>query len=107
PPEQSLASRQATHALESRIDQLPDLFRVVFVLRAVEELSVEETATMLKIAPATVRSRYFRARRLLRHSLQNLPDDALPQSFEFAGDRCNRIVENVIARLDTGAVSGD
>ncbi|WP_442592749.1 RNA polymerase sigma factor [Parapusillimonas sp. JC17] len=99
-PEQNLAGRQVRHILETRIDQLPDLFRMVFVLRAVEELSVEETAALLQIAPATVRSRYFRARRLLRESLGSMPKDALPESFSFAGDRCNRIVANVLARLD-------
>lgn len=99
-PEQNLALRQARQALETHIDQLPDLFRVVFVLRAVEELSVDETAAVLQIAPATVRSRYFRARRLLRKAFESAPEDGLSSSFEFAGERCSRIVANVLARLD-------
>jgi RNA polymerase sigma-70 factor (ECF subfamily) len=55
--------------LEERIGALPDEFRGVFMLRAVEELSVGETAAALAIPKATVRTRYFRARRLLRESM--------------------------------------
>ena len=52
--------------LEERIDALPGAYRAVFMLRAVEEYSVEETAAILQIPEATVRSRFFRARGLLR-----------------------------------------
>ena len=51
------------HLLEARIDALPDAYRAVFVLRAVEEMSVEDTAASLGIPEATVRSRFFRATR--------------------------------------------
>jgi predicted RNA polymerase sigma factor len=55
--------------IEPRIDRLPEAFRTVFVLRAVEELSVEEVATALELPEATVRTRFFRACSLLRESL--------------------------------------
>ena len=54
--------------LEQRIDDLPDGFRAVFVLRALEELTVEETAAALDIPAATVRTRFFRARSQLREA---------------------------------------
>ncbi len=57
---------QTRRLLEAHIDALPDVYRAVFMLRAIDELSVEETATALGIPEATVRTRYFRARRLLR-----------------------------------------
>jgi RNA polymerase sigma-70 factor (ECF subfamily) len=69
------------------------------MLRAVEELSVEETADVLNIPAATVRSRFFRARSLLRESLAKEIDVAYEDAFGFAGDRCDRIVANVMARI--------
>jgi RNA polymerase sigma-70 factor (ECF subfamily) len=85
--------------LERRIDELPIAFRTVFVMREVEEMSVEETAECLGIPPATVRTRLFRARALLREALARDVDLAAGDVFGFAGARCDRIVEKVLARL--------
>src|SRR5947207_3368463 len=86
-------------ALESQIDALPDNYRAVFMLRAVEELSVEETAAVLEIPPATVRTRFFRARSLLREALAQKIDLAYEDAFSFAGARCDRIVARVLERI--------
>lgn len=95
------ASRSETRALlERAVDTLPDAFRVVFVLRAIEEMTVEEAASALGIPEATVRSRFFRARSQLRESLAREIDVALESAFGFAGARCDRIVARVLARLD-------
>lgn len=99
-PEPALMRAQTRRLLESRIDGLPDAFRSVFVLRAVEELSVDETAVCLGIPPATVRSRYFRARGLLRKALKRQMDEGLGSAFSFAGERCDRIVAAVLARVE-------
>jgi hypothetical protein len=85
--------------LERKLDQLPEIFRTVFVLRSVEELSIEETAQCLNISEATVRTRHFRARSLLRESLAQTIDLAERDVFEFGGAHCNRVVANVLARL--------
>jgi RNA polymerase sigma-70 factor (ECF subfamily) len=98
-PDNATLRAEMRHLLEARIDALPDAYRVVFVLRAVEELSVEETAASLGIAEATVRTRFFRARSLLRESLAQEVDRACGDAFGFAGERCDRIVANVLARL--------
>ena len=71
----------------------------MFILRAVEELSVEETAACLGIPEATVRSRFFRARRQLRKALEQTLDVALQDVFRFDGARCDRIVLAVVQRL--------
>lgn len=86
--------------LERRLDELPVAFRTVFVLREVEEMSVEETAAALGIPPATVRTRLFRARGLLRAALARDLDVATGDLFAFAGSRCDRIVAAVMARLE-------
>lgn len=100
-PEQEAIRTQSRKLVEARIDALPEAFRAVFVLRAVEELSVEETATVLGIPEPTVRTRFFRARGLLRESLSREMDVAVDQAFQFAGERCERITEKVLARLRT------
>jgi RNA polymerase sigma-70 factor (ECF subfamily) len=66
---------------------------------ALEQLSVEETAGVLGIPDATVRTRYFRARGLLRKSMAGDIDLTLTDAFAFAGLRCDRIVRKVLARL--------
>ena len=85
--------------LERRIDELPLSFRAVFVMREVEDMTVQETAACLSIPEATVRSRLFRARALLRESLARDLDMASADAFAFAGARCNRIVATVLASL--------
>lgn len=97
-PERVALGAEARRMIEAKIDALPDAFRAVFVLRAVEELSVEDAASALDIPEATVRSRFFRARGLLRESLAREFDSAMGEAFGFAGSRCDRIVETVLRR---------
>lgn len=98
-PQQSAERVEMRRLLEAKIDGLPDSYRTVFVLRALEELSVEETAAALGIPPATVRTRFFRARGLLREAISREIDVALDAAFGFAGERCDRIVASVLARI--------
>ena len=98
-PDTALVRAQMRKVLERELDGLPQQFRSVFVLRAVEELNVEETAQSLGIPEATVRSRYFRARSLLRESLARELDLAERDVYEFGGRNCDRIVAAVLARI--------
>jgi RNA polymerase sigma-70 factor, ECF subfamily len=84
--------------LERKIDELPLAFRTVFVMREVEDMTVEETAAALSIPSATVRTRLFRARALLREALAQEMDSASAGLFSFDGERCDRIVAAVLAR---------
>lgn len=99
-PEPSAMRAQLRQQIEARIDSLPEAFRSVFMLRGVEEMSVEEVATALDIPEATVRSRFFRARGILREGLSRDVDMTLGDAFSFAGQRCDRMVENVLARIE-------
>lgn len=98
-PERIAMRAQARMLLERHIDTLPTVFRVVFVMRAVEELSVEETAACLRIPAATVRTRYFRARQLLRRAITTDAKAALLDAFAFDGARCDRLVQEVLRRI--------
>jgi len=98
-PDGAAMREEMRRLLERHIDRLPPAFRTVFVLRALEELSVEETAKLLGIPEATVRSRLFRARSLLRESLARDIDRNIENAFAFAGERCDRIVAAVMTRI--------
>jgi RNA polymerase sigma-70 factor (ECF subfamily) len=98
-PEHIALRMETRRLLEAKIDQLPDAFRTVFVLRAVEEMTVDETAEALDIPQATVRTRFFRAKSLLREALLRETDFAFEDAFAFAGARCDRIVAGVLGRL--------
>jgi len=87
------------HLMEACIDALPEAFRTVFMLRAVEELSVEDVSAALGLSEATVRTRFFRARGLLREGLARDIDLALGDAFSFDGERCDRIVHRVMSTL--------
>lgn len=105
-PERAAMRGEVRRLMEARIDLLPDAFRTVFMLRAVEELSVEEVALALDLPQATVRTRFFRARGLLREGLSRDVDLALGDAFSFAGARCDRIVAKVLATLAEERGSG-
>lgn len=97
-PDAAASRSEVRRMLERNIDALPDQFRTAFILREVEELSVDEAAACLGVPAATVRSRAFRARALLRESMAREVDVATVHAFGFAGERCDRIVAGVLAR---------
>jgi RNA polymerase sigma-70 factor (ECF subfamily) len=98
-PEQLAARAEARRLLERAVDRLPEPFRLVFILREIEECSVEETALQLDLKPETVKTRLHRARRLLREGLHDTLASAVSGAFPFLGRRCERITSAVLARL--------
>jgi DNA-directed RNA polymerase specialized sigma24 family protein len=99
PLDRHVARVQLRNVLERQVSELPEIFRVVFVLRSVEELSFEEIAAILSVPVETARSRHFRAKGLLRESLAKEINLAESDIFEFAGARCASIVAAVLASL--------
>jgi RNA polymerase sigma-70 factor (ECF subfamily) len=100
-PSSAVLRAEVRRMLEQRIDELPVAFRTVFVMREVEDMTVQETAACLSIPEATVRTRLFRARAMLRQSLERDVDAATADVFGFAGARCDRIVAAVLARAQS------
>jgi RNA polymerase sigma-70 factor (ECF subfamily) len=98
-PERIMAQRQIHSLLERAIDELPDAFRTVLVARVIEDMSVEETAALLGLQPETVKTRLHRARKLVRSALEQQIGSALTETFPFAGRRCERMADAVVARL--------
>lgn len=99
-PELNVARGEVRSLLESAIDALPDAYRMTFILCGVEEMTVAETAECLDVEPATVKTRYHRARNILRHQLSSLVDSSTGEVFAFDGERCDRIVAGVFQRLE-------
>jgi RNA polymerase sigma-70 factor (ECF subfamily) len=99
-PERTMAQRQIQALLERAIDGLPEAFRTVLVARLIEEMSIEETAELLSVRPETVKTRLHRARKLLKEALEEHIGPALTDAFPFDGERCERIADAVVARLD-------
>lgn len=105
-PEDLAMREELRRLLEVRIDHLSDDFRSVFMLRAVEELSIEETAQCLQISPALVKTRLFRARQMLRLALLRDVKTGLQDSFAFEGGRCDRMVASVLRAIRHGSGVG-
>jgi RNA polymerase sigma-70 factor (ECF subfamily) len=98
-PEKTMAQRQILQLVEQATDNLPENFRMVFVTRVIEGMSVEETAEILGIPPETVKTRLHRARKLVREQLDKQIGPVLMDAFPFAGKRCERVTEAVLRRL--------
>jgi len=98
-PEGLAASEEVRSILESVIEDLPDTYRTVFVLREIEELSTAETAESLEVTEETVKTRLHRARAVLRRELLARAGTGIRHAFPFMGPRCDRMVETVMARI--------
>ena len=103
PADSELARSQVRAFLEKAVDDLPDAFRTVFILRDIEEMSIEETANQLSLKPETVKTRLHRARRLMRAAVEKRLAATFSELFPFDGVRCDRMADWVVGRLrDSG-----
>jgi RNA polymerase sigma-70 factor (ECF subfamily) len=98
-PERTMAQPQILQLVEETTDALPEAYRLVFVTRVIEGMSVEETADLLGIKPETVKTRLHRARQLVREQLDKKIGPVLMDAFPFAGKRCERMTGAVLNRL--------
>lgn len=96
-PESALDARALARRAEHAIDELPESYRAVFVLRELHGLDTHETATELAISEENVKVRLHRARQRLRAMLGG--DVASDETFVFLGERCDRVVAAVIGRI--------
>lgn len=104
-PEQLVNDHQLRDVLEQAIDRLPDDFRAVFVLRAVEQMSGAETADCLGIPEETVKTRLHRAKLRLQDLVMTSLDANSERAYDFHLVRCDRVVSGVLKRLNALASS--
>jgi RNA polymerase sigma-70 factor (ECF subfamily) len=98
-PEQQASAAELRRSLESAVDSLPGIYRTVFMLRAIEGLTVAETAACLDISEQAVKTRLHRARAFIRHKLATDATAAAAGAFAFQDTRCDRVVSAVLRRL--------
>jgi RNA polymerase sigma-70 factor, ECF subfamily len=106
-PETDAERAQIRAMLEKAIDDLPQPFRTVFMMRAVEDMSVDEVAEALDLPPATVKTRHHRARAQLKKALERRMGATLNEAFSFEGARCRAMAERVLATLALKTPDGD
>lgn len=98
-PEQEASRRELSDLLEKAILGLPEDYRLILMMRHVEDMSTEETAECLQVSEQNVKTRLFRARALLRKQLYKQVGAASVDAFVFLGARCDRVVRQVFHRL--------
>ena len=98
-PAQQAEVRELAAFVERAVDELPDSYRTVFVMREVEELSTAETAECLEVSEELVKVRLHRARTELRRMLDERFGAATREVFDFHASRCNRVVALVMTRI--------
>lgn len=99
-PENVMASKELGQVLENAIRQLPEKYRLVFVLREMEDLSVRQTAEIAGIQTSNVKVRLNRAKTMLRESLNNYMKDSV---YQFHLSRCDKMVSRVMDQLQSHA----
>ena len=102
-PEAHAIRTELGRMLQVAVDQLPETYRSVFVLREVENLSTAETAECLGLSEEAVKTRLHRSRGLLRRDLQDRVRPAIAEAYSFMGARCDRTVARVLARIGVGS----
>ena len=102
-PEQAIARQEIRSAIEKAVDELPPYFRSVFMLRAIEQMSTEETASCLGIPAETVKTRFHRANKLLRQALTTQFGTIFDDVYLFLWARCDRLVATVLQHIGVSA----
>lgn len=90
------ANKELGNALQQAIDRLPEQYRLVFILRAIEEMSVRETCSILDIKEADLKMRLNRAKMLLCKDLDSYIKDYV---YSFQLSRCDQLVDSVFDQL--------
>jgi RNA polymerase sigma-70 factor, ECF subfamily len=98
-PERTAYGRELHSAIEKAVDTLPPMYRSVFVMREVEDMTVAETADCLGVTQETVKKRLHRARALLRSRLEHAIGSATAETFSYLGSRCDRMTRTVMDRI--------
>ena len=98
-PESEAASSELRGILEQAIENLPENYRAVVMMRDVEELSTSETAECLSITEDNVKIRLHRAHGLLRKALYAKAKISTTEAFPFHASRCDRVVSRVFSEL--------
>ena len=98
-PEQEMLNETVRMVIEAAVDDLPETYRSVFMMREVEGLTTAETAESLDISEEVVKVRLHRARAMMRKHIHTRTGAVTATAFQFQGARCDQMVTSVLERL--------
>jgi len=99
-PLQGLMTKELKSILEKSVAKLPEKYRLVFVMREIEEISTNETMGVLNLSESNVKVRLNRAKEMLRDDLSSYYKST--QIYDFHLSRCDRVVDFVMSRIGNG-----
>jgi RNA polymerase sigma-70 factor (ECF subfamily) len=100
-PERTVNGLELRAAIEAAVEKLPPIYRAVFVLREIEELSGMETAGCLGITEETVKTRLHRARMLLRSRMGQTVNRTVRHAFSYGDRRCDAMTAAVMRNIQS------
>jgi RNA polymerase sigma-70 factor (ECF subfamily) len=100
-PEMKYAETETRAVLEQSILALPEQYRMVLMMRDVEQLSTTETAAALDLTEENVKVRLHRARAMVRRDLFERVGATSAAAFQFGASRCDRVTNEVMRRVGT------
>lgn len=98
-PEQNASRSETSELLEAAVLGLPEPYRIVVMLRDVEEMSTKDAAEALELTEENVKVRLHRGHTMMRSWLLARVGSGGKNAFLFMGERCDRVVQEVMARL--------
>lgn len=98
-PEEQTSASELRGALEEAILAIPEQYRLVLMLRDVEQMSTAEAAEALDLTQENVKVRLHRARALVRKELFARAGSEAQSAFGFMGARCDRVVARVLETI--------
>jgi RNA polymerase sigma-70 factor (ECF subfamily) len=98
-PEEQVSVSELRGALEAAILSVPEQYRLVLMMRDVEQLNTQETAAALDLTEENVKVRLHRARAIVRKNLFARARADAPSAFGFMGQRCDPLVARVMDRV--------
>ena len=96
-PERKTMYAESVHIIEKAIDLLPEKYKIVYMLREVQDLEISEISDSLGLSNSNVKVRLHRARNMMKESVMKFSN--AKNAFEFGNSKCDRLVEQVMGKI--------
>lgn len=98
-PETVVIHKESAVFIEKAIDALPNKYKIIYMLKEIEGMNIDEISKSLNLTNANVKVRLHRARNMMKEYIFKATNTE--NVFEFGNSKCDRVVENVMARIET------
>ncbi len=96
-PERKTMYAESVHIIEKAIDLLPEKYKIVYMLKEVQDLEISEISDSLGLSNSNVKVRLHRARNMMKESVMKFSN--AKNAFEFGNSKCDRLVEQVMGKI--------